>query len=129
MMYEEIVEPTHHYGSKVWVLNDDKRNKVEGVETNCLYRIQSIRRYERGRNMNVHISGNKISTDKRMSQRILRCFDHVGRIKEKLVKKNIHLEVLGVDRRRTTRQNWIDGMKEVVIQEARVYARYEVIGS
>lgn len=128
MMYEEIVEPTHHYGSKVWVLNDDKRNKVEGVETNCLYRIQSIRRYERGRNMNVNISGNKISTDKRMSQRISRCFDHVGRNKEKLVKKNIHLEVLGGDRR-TTRQNWIDGMKEVVIQEARVYARYEVIGS
>ena len=112
-LYESVVLPTVLYGAETWGLRGSERRMLNVFEMRCLRGMCGVSRMERVRNEfireRVGVNG---SLDRKVDERVLRWFGHVGRMDEEcLVRRVGDATVEGARGRGRPRFRWMDGVR------------------
>ena len=131
VLYEKVIVPTVTYGSELWGMKVNERQKLNVFEMKCLRSMAGVTRFDRLRNEEVRgRTGVRKELADRVDMNVLRWFGHVERMdNERLLKRVMNAEVDGQRTRGRPRAGWMDGVKKALnkksmnVTEARERAR------
>ena len=124
VLYEKVVVPTVTYGSELWGMKVNERQKLNVFEMKCLRSMAGVSRWDRFRNEEVRErTGVRRELAARVDMNVLRWFGHVERMENgRLLKRVLNVRV-------RPRFGWMDGLKKALsergidVREAKEHAR------
>ena len=108
--------PTVMYGSELWGMKVNERQKLNVFEMKCLRSMVGVSRSDRIRNDVVRARTDvRQELADRVDMNVLRWFGHVERMdNERLLKKVMNSKVGGRNARGRPRYGWMDGVKKAL---------------
>ena len=116
VLYEKMAVPTVMYGSELWSMKVNERQKLNVFEMKCLRSMTGVSRLGRVRKEVVRArTGVRRELAARVDMNVLRWFGHVERTdNEQLLKKVMNAKVDGRSARGRPRFGWMDGVKRAL---------------
>ena len=115
--YERVVIPTVVYVSETWSLSEQERRHIEVFEMMCLSNICGVRRVDRVRNAITRERCEcELSVLERIERKVLKLFEYVERMGEKLVKREYQENLEGNRGRGRPQNRWMDEMKDLLMR-------------
>ena len=116
VLYEKVIVPTVMYGSELWGMKINERQKLNVFEMKCLRSMTGVSRLDRIRNEVVRArAGVRRELATRVDMNVLRWFGHVERMdNERLLKKVMNARVDGRSVRGRSRVGWMDGVRRAL---------------
>ena len=131
VLHERVIVPTVTYGSELWGMRVNERQKLNVFEMKCLRSMAGVSRLDRLRNEEVRErTGVRKELASRVDGNVLRWFGHVERMdNERLLKRVLNAGVEGRNVRGRPRFGWMEGVRKALsernldVREARERAR------
>ena len=112
-VYKSVVRPAMMYGAETWPLKKTQERKLEVEEMKMLRWMCGVTKMDKIRNERIRGTAKVEKISKKIQERRLQWYGHVGRREEEYVGRRVmEMEVPGRRGRGRPKQRWMDNVRE-----------------